>query len=61
MYLGYLKDREKNGFKCIVDTNSVQQLLDFGSRLNNLFTDIIENKKKSLFFLKKYLFLSLLF
>ena len=53
MYLGYLKDKQENGFNCVVDTNSVQQLLDFNSTLNNLFTNIIENRKKGLFFSKE--------
>ena len=51
MYIGYLRDRQQLCFSCIKDIDSVEQLLDFTSTLNNSFTYIAQKGNQTFIFI----------
>ena len=51
MYIGYLNDGKKLGFKCIKDTDAVKKLSDFKNTLKNPVTRIITKGKKTFIFI----------
>jgi hypothetical protein len=51
MWIGYVRDRQKLGFSCIKDINSVEQLLDFTSTLKNSLTYTAQKSNKTFIFI----------
>jgi hypothetical protein len=51
MWIGYVRDRQKLGFSCIKDIDSVEQLLDFTSTLKNSLTCVAQKSNKTFIFI----------